>query len=568
MCVCSFGQDITIKGRVTDANTSEPISFATVAFKGTNVATVTKFDGTYTLVGQRASDSLEARMVGYKAKCKWVEKEQTLSIDFQLETNQFQLSQVVINPGKNPAHTILEKVWANRKTNDIRSLKSYQFESYTKVEVDLDQLSDKLKNRKTMKPFQYLFDSLQVAAGEDGAPVLPIFISETLSDLYIAHDPKRQKEIVKATNIKAVGMEDGTFISQFVGSSFHDYNFYKNNITVLERTFISPISREAIGFYIHILEDSLWVGNKWCYQIKLIPRRTEDLVFSGTIWIQDTTFALVQSVLEIDKSANLNFVERLKIQQELTPTSPGPWVPAKTRILMDILQPGKENVGMLAKLYISNRDIVANPEFGPRFFDDQLIVEVGAQLKTQDYWLESRHEQLSSEEQTIHNIVDTVRNFPRLKTYVELAKMLSSGYFNISPKLEFGSYLLLYGTNVVEQNRFRVGFRTNEYFSQYYKVRAHIAYGTLDQRWKYGANTEIFLSRKRWNKIGYQFKHDLEGIGMPDLLEEDPLMEAAAQIGLLERLNFVNLHRAWWQMDLHRTLTQRIYFTHKTLSPE
>lgn len=508
------------------------------------------------------------RFVGYKTKTKPIVLAKEQVINLQMEPDQLVLSSVVITPGKNPAHRIIRNVWKNKKNHDISRLNSYQFESYTKVEVDIDKLSDKLRNRKVMKPFQYLFDSLQVAAGEDGEAVLPVFVSETLSDMYIKHDPKRRKEIVKATNIQAVGMEDGSFISQFVGSSFHDYNFYKNNITILERTFISPISSESIGYYIHVLEDSLWIGNKWCYQIKLVPRRKQDLVFNGTIWIQDTTFALVKSSLEIGREANLNFVERLKIQQELSPTDAGPWVPSKTRILMDVVEPTEQSFGMLAKLYISNEDVVANPSFGPKFFDDQLIVEVDAQDKDKDFWIDNRHEALSAQEQNIHQIVDTLKNFPRLKSYVEVAKMVSSGYFSLTPKIDFGSYLLLYGTNVIERHRFRAGFRTTENMSKYYKLRAYTAYGLRDQRFKYGASLDVFLSRKRWMKAGYQFKHDLEGIGAPDFYEDDPLIEAAAQLGLLDRMNFVTVHRLWYQMDLHRTLTQKVAFTHKRLRPE
>lgn len=563
-----FAQTTVVNGRITDAKTSEPIPFATVSFKGTTIATNGLFDGTFTIKTTAKVDSLQVAFVGYKTKVKAVAYGKSQTINFQLVPDQVMLSDIVIKPGKNPAYRILEQVWEHRNENDIRQLKSYQFESYTKVEVDVDNLSERFRNRKVMKPFTYLFDSLQVAAGEDGEPVLPVFVSETLSDMYVVHNPKRRKEVVKATNIRAVGMEDGTFISQFVGSSFHDYNFYQNNITVLERTFISPISREAKGFYIHELEDSMWIGNKWCYQMAIYPKREEDLVFSGTIWIQDTTFALVRSSLEIGKSANLNFVERLKIQQELTPTASGPWVPAQTRVLMDIVEPSNQSFGMLAKLYISNQAIEANRDFPLGFFDDQLIVEEEAQTKDDAFWLENRHEALSEQETTIYNIVDTVRNFPKVKTYVDVAKTLTSGYVNINPKLEFGSFLTVYGTNVVERHRFRAGLRTTEYFSPYVKLRGHVAYGLADQRFKYGLGAEVFLSRKNWVKLGYRHKHDLEGIGAPEFYEEDPLMEAAAQLGLLERLNFVTLNRAWLQMDLHRTLTQRIAFTHEVLRPE
>ena len=558
-----------VSGRITDATTAEPIAFANVYFKGTQTGASTNFEGYYTISTTEKVDSIQVSFVGYVARSKSVVSGTSQVLDIQLEPTSFQLAEITITPGRNPAHRILDSVWVKRDDNDIRALKSYQYESYTKVQVDVDNISDKFRNRTIMKPFTYLFDSLDVAAGEDGNPILPIFVSETLSDFYYQASPLQHKEHIMATNVTGVGLEDGSYISQFVGSSFHDYNFYKNNLTILEHNVVSPISSEAKGFYVHILEDSLWIGNKWCYQIKLVPKREEDMAFNGTMWIQDTTWALVKLSVEVVGTANLNFVDRLKIQQELAPTDAGAWVPIKTRILMDVEEPTEESFGMLAKVYVSNKNVKANETYEQKFFKDDLTVDAMALEKTDTFWNNHRHEALTAEDQTIYNLVDSIRDFPRVRTYIDVAKVLTSGYFRVSPKFEFGSYLLTYGTNVVERHRFRLGFRTTGQFSKRLTLKAYGAYGLRDQRFKYGVITEGFLSRKNWTKIGYQYKHDLEGIGAADDYEEtNPLLEAATQLGLLQRMNKVELHRFWFHTDLHRTVTMKLIFTNKFYSPE
>ncbi|MFY0675033.1 MAG: carboxypeptidase-like regulatory domain-containing protein [Bacteroidia bacterium] len=559
----------TVNGRVVDAQTQEPIAFANIVFTGSTLGTTSNFEGYYTISSTEVFDSISVIFLGYHKRTKAVEQGTTQEINFQLESAEFKLDAIDILPGENPAHKILRKVWDNKTKHDIRNLESFDYESYTKVQVDVDNISDKFKNRKVMKPFGYLFDSLEIAAGEDGQSVLPVFISETLSDYYFKAKPYQKKEVIKATHVTGVGMEDGSYISQFVGSSFHDYNFYKNNITILEHNVVSPISNEAIGFYIHILEDSMYLGNKWCYQIKLVPKREEDMVFNGTMWIQDTTFALVKLSVEVVGTANLNFVDRYKIQQELAPTNTGAWVPIKTRILMDVAQPTNESFGMLAKVYISNKNVEVNREYAEKFFKDDLLVKPEAIIKNDSFWVESRHDKLSSDDLKVYAMVDTIRNFPRVKTYIDLAKILAGGYIKITPKVEFGSYLLTYGTNVVEQHRFRAGFRTTGALSKRFTLKAYGAYGLKDQRFKYGSIAEVFLNRENWTKIGYQYKNDLEGLGASyDYEDLNPLMEAATQLGLLQRLNRVQVNRIWFHTDLHRSVTQKVIFTSKFQSPE
>lgn len=564
-----FAQQTQVDGRVTDAQTGEPIGFASVVFLGSQTGTTTDFEGYYSIQTNEKVDSLSVHFLGYQARTIGIQQGRKQQLNIQLEPSTFELGEVEILPGRNPAYRILDSFWEHRSQNDPRSLRNYSYESYTRIQIDVDNISEEFREKRIMKPFAYLFDSLKVAAGENGNPVLPVFVSESLTDVAYSAEKNRKKEVVKGTNISGVGMEDGTFISQFVGSSLVEYNFYQDQLTILERNVISPLARESKGFYLHILEDSLMIGEHFCYQIRLIPKREEDVVFNGTIWVSDTTFHIVKLALELTGEANLNFVERFKIQQELYKTPDGPTIPERTRILLDIQEPGKKSFGILAKYYTSNRQIEANREFPPGYFDEKIEVMNQAQERTDSFWLEARHDSLSRQDLNVFDLVDSVRSFPRLRTYVDVIKVVTSGYFKLTPKIELGSYLLTYGQNVVEGHRFRAGFRTTGQFSKQWMFRAYGAYGLRDQRFKYGLIGEHFLSRKSWTKVGLQYKNDIEGIGVQDDYEQqNALMEAASQIGLLDRLNRVEVFRGWFHTDLHPTITQRFIFTHKSLRPE
>jgi hypothetical protein len=62
-------------------------------------------------------------------------------------------------------------------------------EAYTKIEIAVDNMSDKFRERKIMKQISQVLDSIDRIAGEDGKPILPMFISENVSKVYFRDNP-------------------------------------------------------------------------------------------------------------------------------------------------------------------------------------------------------------------------------------------------------------------------------------------------------------------------------------------------------------------------------------------
>lgn len=61
-----YGQGYTIKGKVIDKKTKEPVSFANVFIKGLNIGTSANEDGFFTLTLFQKYYSLVASMMSYK----------------------------------------------------------------------------------------------------------------------------------------------------------------------------------------------------------------------------------------------------------------------------------------------------------------------------------------------------------------------------------------------------------------------------------------------------------------------------------------------------------------------
>jgi len=65
---------------------------------------------------------------------------------------------------------------------------------------------------------------------------------------------------------------------------YQNINIYDNHILVFGKDFVSPISDNAFFYYKYYLEDSLFIGNTRCYQIRFKSKRPQELclvVISG-----------------------------------------------------------------------------------------------------------------------------------------------------------------------------------------------------------------------------------------------------------------------------------------------
>ena len=76
LCSPAFAQNTKVKGRVTDAETGEPIPFANVFFEGTTIGVSTDMDGNYHIYkksDRHPTQVLLHRISGegiyYKVKC-------------------------------------------------------------------------------------------------------------------------------------------------------------------------------------------------------------------------------------------------------------------------------------------------------------------------------------------------------------------------------------------------------------------------------------------------------------------------------------------------------------------
>ncbi len=506
----SFSQTTKITGKISDAETKNPLPFVNIAFKNSKIGTTSNMDGNFLLETYYPSDSIVASSVGYQTMAKKIKKDVPQVINFEMKTGSIELAEIVIKADKkaeNPAHPIMRGVIEHKNANNREKLTSYEYEAYNKIEFDLNNIDEKFKQQKVLRPFNFIFDYVDTSEAKD---FLPVFITETMSDFYFKKNPKSQKEIIKGSRISGIKNES---VSQFMGDMYQNVNVYDNYITVFGKSFISPIADFWNITYNYYLMDSMFIGNNWCYKIRFLPKRKHELTFLGDLWVNDTTYAIKKVEATIAEDANINFVNELTVVQEYEQVEKEIWMLAKDKLVVDFALTN-QTIGFYGRKTTSYRNFVVNRPKEKEFFsnEENIVIEDDADDKAETYWDTARHEILSNREKLIYHMVDTIQQVPAFKTYVDLVYMFLEGYKEWG-KVEFGPYFSAFSFNRVEGNRFRFGMRTSNAFSKRGMLEGYVAYGTLDQRFKYGGSVFYFLSKKPRESVYFSYKNDVEQLG-------------------------------------------------------
>lgn len=567
LAFASNAQVTKIRGNIKDATTGEPMPFVNIAFKNTTIGTITDFDGDYFIETRTPSDSLSISYLGYTTKTFAVRKNTFQEINTELQPSGILLQEVVVLPGENPAFRILRRINENKELNDKDNLDYYKCEVYNKIEMDANNLDKRMENQRLLKQFKFIFDYLDTSA-VSGKAYLPVFLVETVSDYYYRKKPLAKKEVIKANRVSGIENES---VSQFSGKMFVDFNIYDNFIPVIDKSFISPISNIGRVYYKYYLIDSTFIDNQWCYQLSFKPRSKTEPCFTGDMWIHDTTFAVKKAKLRLNKDANVNWVNDLVAEVEYEWVDKKAWMLKEDKLLVDFNVTEDMTLGFFGRKKTSYRNYTLNEVPVNKFFaggtPEDVVVLDGAMERDENYWASARHDSLSEREVNIYKMVDSIKNVPLFRTYLDVVTTLVTGYLKIW-KVEIGPYPKLYSFNNIEGNRFKLGGRSSVKLSEKILFDGHIAYGTKDQDFKYAIGAHYVFNKMPYRQIGFSYKDDLEQLGeSPDALQEDNVLGSVARRTNDFKLNHVTEYDGFYEHEWFGGFSQTLEFKHRVLYP-
>jgi hypothetical protein len=348
------GAQTKVSGVVVD-ETGEPVAFANVLFKNSSQGTITNDNGRFYMESEETYNTLLISFMGYNKLELPLPSKINYDIKAVLLESSEQLDEVVVYVGKqskknNPAIDILKKIWAKKRENGVSKFKQYQYDKYEKVEFDLNTIDSALIKSKLFRGMEFVFEDLDTSR-ITGKTYLPIFLNETFSKVYGDNKLTETKEAILGN--KNSGFSNNQALIAFVKDLYSEYNIYDNYLKFFDKSFTSPLSKTGVDTYNYVLSDSAFIDNKWCYNIIYYPRRKNELTFKGDFWVNDTTFAIKKINLEVTRSANINWVKDIYIEQEFEVLNDSVFLLKRDYMLSDFSLSKKEKARGVCSIFLN-----------------------------------------------------------------------------------------------------------------------------------------------------------------------------------------------------------------------
>ena len=527
----------------------EPVAYANVIFKDSYEGTISNEEGRFYLESDETYNKVVFSFIGFSTKEIELTKQTVYNLEVVLEEEASALEEVVLISGKqskknNPAIDILKKIWENRRENGVKKFNQYQYDKYEKLEFDLNTIDSALIKKKIFRGMEFVFDQVDTSK-VTGNTYLPIFINEAISEVYGDNLLNEEKDGLIGN--KNSGFENNQSLIAFVKDLYSEYNVYDNYLKFFDKAFTSPLSKTGIDVYNYVLLDSAFIGDKWCYNIIYYPRRKNELTFKGDFWVNDTTWAVKEINLQASKSANLNWVREVYIEQEFDVLNDSIFLITRDYFLSDFSFRKKEGA---KGIYGKRTTLYDNYQFDipkeKKFYKDNIDpYQFEIYNRPDDFWDERRMEKLSKDEKGVYKMLDTLKTVPRFKTLYNLGATLASGYYEMN-NFDFGPVFSTFGFNDAEGLRLRVGGRT--YFSQNdkWRLEGFTAYGFKDDRFKYGLSGKWLMDRRSRLIFFAGNRRDVEQIGASlttsnDVLGRNLASSSLISVGSNDRLTRINL---------------------------
>lgn len=401
---CFQSQSASISGQVTDEN-NRPLPYANVYIRHTTQGATANAEGVYQLVLPPGQYELVFSYVGYLQATKSVVMEDIpIVLNVQLRPDEVELKEVVVTAGgEDPAYRVI-KAAIKQRSYYLRQINGYSCNVYIKGVVRLDSTPKRIMGYNLEKK------------GIDSSSLGIIYLSESESQYYF-QQPDRVKEVMLSSKVSG----DAAAFSWNKASDF-DFNFYKNLVDaglLSNRQFISPIAETALLYYKYKLTGTFYEDQQLVNKIEVIPKRKGDAVFSGYIYIMEDSWRIHSTDLRLNKDANLDFVDSLRLAQTFAVVNDSAWMPYSQTMDVAINALGFRMRAKFAGVFTQYNLYPVLPD---KFFNGEVWrISEDANQKDSLYWITHRQVPLTEEETADYHEKDSLSVIEHSKVYLDSA---------------------------------------------------------------------------------------------------------------------------------------------------
>ena len=345
-----FFPQAQIVGKVTNTQ-GLPLPYVNIYLQNSYIGTTTNDDGNYSLgVFENKEYRITFQFLGYKSLTKTVAPASfPFILNISLEEETTSLDEVVVNTSEDPAYHIIRKTIAQRKEN-IERLSEYTADFYSRGLWEVKNVPEKIMGQE-VGDFGGMLDSTRTGI---------IYLSETISEIAFQKPDKFTEKIIAS---KVSGNDNGF---SFNSAQSANLSFYENTIE-LNAALVSPIANNAFSYYNYKLDGVFYEGPKLINKIKVIPKRPNDRIWEGFLYIVEDDWQLYGAELSTTGNAiQVPFVSKLLVKQNYKyDTANDFWVKISQTVDFGFGLLGMQGDGRFIAVY-SNYDFA--PEFAKNSF--------------------------------------------------------------------------------------------------------------------------------------------------------------------------------------------------------
>jgi hypothetical protein len=518
-----LSQFTEVQGRVFDASSGQALPYVNVAFSASGEGTATNEVGEYSLRTTGRPGMLYVSFLGYASQSVNITRDIKQQRNIALELRQIELIAAEVRPDPdavNPAKPFMARVLEAKTMNDPSQLPATKQKTYTRIELDVNDISQSQTENWLWGPFAWIFNYID---SSEVRTALPLMIGESISTLRTARNPKRQQTVIEAAQMS--GRITGGDNPAEMNARFPEINLYQNRLLVLNRAFTSPLHDRGTAHYRYYILDTLDIRGRPSMHLAFVPRRKGELTFEGEMWIDTLSLALTRVEGRLSESANVNYVRSLTWAQEFQPVQKDAdttvaWMMAHESMLIDMSVTDRI-VGAYLRRSINFSESAWADAWPDTVWTGgrDMVFAINSKGLNEAQWSTLRTEPLLSREQRVYEMVDSIQSMPAYRWVKKLGYLGATGYVSTGP-LEWGAWWSAYTQNPTEGTRYRLDLRTSNAFSKRFMPGVFAAYGTLDNLWKAGLNTRFILRKSPRTEAYFEIKRDLEQFGMNGLLDQ------------------------------------------------
>jgi len=380
------------------------LPFVSVFIKNTSWSCSSNENGYYMLkVPHPGTYEVVFRYIGYKQLTAKLNVNKDMNYDIILRESTIELKVVVISANEeDPAYRIIREA-IKKKSFYLENPSSFKCNVYNKnlVRIKLPEMILGFKRSKLLGSDTNTIDTL-------GKGVF--YFSESFSELYV-QKPDKMKEVMISSKVSG---DKNTY--SFNTASMMLFNIYENAIQGYNpRGLISPLSTSAFMYYKYKLEGTFMENGLLINKIKVIPKRENDPVFRGYIYIVENEWNLYSTDLLLTKDAQIEFCDSLNIKQQYAKVDSINWMPISNVFDYKIRLFGIDIIGYSVGF---QSDYVIHPDLSKNFFNNELsVIKDSANAKDSTYWNKVRPVALTSEELKDYHKKDSLEVKYESKSY-------------------------------------------------------------------------------------------------------------------------------------------------------